>query len=88
MRICDSVKDVKLYKNRYCLAFYDKTGEYLLQLFDNVAEILSFQKKELSRYNKQMIMLYLYRALKSKEHFCTFLTGEVMRVYLIDMAEE
>lgn len=88
MRICDSIEPAKLYKNRYCLAFYDKTDESLLHLFDNVVEILSFQKKEINAKNKQIVGIELCRALRHKEHFCNFLTGKLMRVYLIDMAEE
>lgn len=77
-----------LYKRKYCLAFYDKTGEELLYIFDNVQEILAFQGRESNAYNIRLVNVELYRALKSEEHFIKFLTGDVMRVYMIDVTEK
>ena len=74
----------KFYKGEYLIVFYDKTDTQLLYVFDNVREILRFQEKELSRQNINLINVELYRALKSKEHFTRFLTGEVLRVYIIN----
>ena len=81
-------KSKKLYKDKYFIAFYDKNDERLLYTFDNVKEILKFQKKEINPYNTRLLNIELYRALKSDEHFITFLTGEVMRVYIITDKEE
>ena len=81
-------KSKKLYKDKYFIAFYDKNDERLLYTFDNVKEILNFQKKEINPYNIRLLNIELYRALKSDEHFITFLTGEVMRVYIITDKEE
>ncbi len=72
-----------LYKGKYFLVFYDKTDEELLYLFENVREILKFMGKEITRQNINIINVELYRALRSTEHFCRFLTGEVLRVYMI-----
>ena len=77
-----------LYKHRYCLEFYDEADETLLHLFDNVNEILSFQNKVSTSENKRRICLDIYRALKRQDHICTFLTGEVMRLYLADFKED
>lgn len=74
----------KFYKGSYFLAFYDKTGEELLYIFDNAREILKFQKRELTRKNVNQINVSLYRALKTETHFTTILTGKVMRVYLVE----
>ena len=82
------IKPKKLYKGKYFIVFYDKNDERLLYLFDNVKEILKFQKKEINTYNARLLNIELYRALKSDEHFITFLTGEVMRVYIITDKEE
>lgn len=76
------------YKGRYFIAFYDKTGENLLHMFDNAREILKFQGKPLTRQNVNHVNVRLYRALKTDTHFVTFLTGEVMRVYIFDENEE
>lgn len=72
-----------LYKGKYFLVFYDKTDEELLYIFENVRDILKFMGKKITRQNINLINVELYRALRSKEHFCRFLTGEVMRVYMI-----
>lgn len=71
------------YKGKYFLAFYDKTDEDLIYMFDNVRDILKFMNKPTTRQNINLINVELYRALSSKEHFCKFLTGEVLRVYII-----
>jgi hypothetical protein len=72
-----------LYKGRYFLVFYDKTDEELKYMFDNVRDILKFMGQEVTRSNVNRINVELYRALASKERFCRFLTGEVLRVYMI-----
>lgn len=77
----------KLYKGRYFIVFYDKTDTQLEYMFDNVREILKFQKREVTRQNINILNVEIYRALKSREHFVRFLTGEVLRVYIIDIEE-
>ena len=72
-----------LYKGKYFLVFYDKTDEELVYLFDNVRDILKFMGREMTRQNINAINVELYRALRSTEHFCRFLTDEVLRVYMI-----
>ena len=76
------------YKGKYFIVFYDKTGEELLYMFDNAREILQFQGKPATRQNINYINVRLYRALKTDTHFVTFLTGEVMTVYIFDIDEE
>lgn len=72
-----------LYKGRFFLVFYDKSDENLKYMFDNVRDILKFMGQEVTRLNVNRVNVELYRALLSKEHFCRFLTGEVLRVYMI-----
>lgn len=72
-----------LYKGRFFLVFYDKHDEELKYMFDNVRDILKFMGQEVTRLNVNRVNVELYRALSSKEHFCRFLTGEVLRVYMI-----
>ena len=72
-----------LYKGRFFLVFYDKHDEELKYMFDNVRDILKFMGKEVTRVNVNRVNVELYRALSSKEHFCRFLTGEMLRVYMI-----
>lgn len=76
------------YKGRYFIVFYDKTGEHVLHIFDNVREILKFQGRPITRQNVNDVNVRLYRALKSDTHFVTFLTGQVMTVYIFDINEE
>lgn len=72
-----------LYKGRFFLVFYDKSDENLKYMFDNVRDILKFMGQEVTRLNVNRVNVELYRALSSEEHFCRFLTGEVLRVYMI-----
>lgn len=76
-------KTRSLYKGSYFLVFYDKTDEDLKYMFDNVRDILKFMGKPVTRLNVNRINVELYRALSSTEHFCRFLTGEVLRIYMI-----
>lgn len=78
----------KLYKRKYFIVFYDKTDTDLKYMFDNVEEILMFQQKEITRQNKNLINVELCRALKTDSHFTRFLTGEVLRVYIIEAEGE
>lgn len=77
----------KFYKGKYFIVFYDESDEDLVYMFDNVREILKFQKKEITRQNVSLINVELYRALRTKTHLTKFLTGEVMRVYIIEREE-
>ena len=77
-----------LYKGRYFIVFYDKTDSTLLYMFDNVRDILKFMNMDITRTNVNYINVQLYRALKSDTHFTRFLTGEVLRVYIINEEEE
>lgn len=73
----------RYYKGSFFIVFYDKTDEYLRYMFDNVRDILTFMKKPITRQNVNIINNELYRALKTDEHFTRFLTGEVLRVYIV-----
>lgn len=80
--------NIKYYRGRYLIVFYDKTDELLLHMFNNVREILKFQNKKITRKNINLINVELYRALKRKDNFCKFLDGSTMRVYIIDMIDD
>ena len=79
--------NIRYYRGRYLIVFYEKTDELLLHVFNNVREILKFQKKKLTRKNINLINVELYRALKREGNFCKFLDGSSMRVYIIDMID-
>lgn len=74
----------KLYKGHYFIVFYDVHDEQLMYMFDNVREILNFMNRPLTRQNINLVNVELYRALKTNTHFTKFLTGENLRVYIID----
>lgn len=73
----------RYYKGSFFIVFYDKTDEYLMYMFDNVRDILKFMNKEVNRQNVNIVNNELYNALKTENHFTRFLTGEVLRVYII-----
>lgn len=81
-------ENIKYYRGRYLIVFYDKTDELLLHMFNNVREILKFQKKKITRKNINLVNVELYRALKREGNFCKFLDGSTMRVYIIDMIDD
>lgn len=74
----------KLYKGKYFIVFYDKTDSELLYMFDNVREILAFQNKPITRQNVNLVNVELCRALKTETRFTRFLTGEVLKVFIIE----
>lgn len=82
------MKNERLYKEKFFIVFYDKTDTNLLYMFNNVRDILKFQGKEATRRNVNLINVELYRALRSKTHFIRFLTGEMMKVFIIEEGEE
>ena len=77
----------KYYKGKYFIVFYDSLDNELKYMFDNVREIVRFQGKELTKQNLNLVQVELYRALRSKRHVTRFLTGEILRVYIIDLEE-
>lgn len=75
------------YKGKYFICFYDMNDSFRF-MFNNVREILKFKSKECSPKNIRIINVELYRALKSESHITKLLTGELMRVYIINMEDE
>lgn len=73
----------QLYKGKFFIVFYDKADMYLKYMFNNVREILTFMRKPITNTNVNLINNELYRALRTETHFVRFLTGEVLRVYII-----
>lgn len=73
----------KYYKGKFFIVFYDKDDEVLEEMFDNVRDILKYQKREVNRKNVNMINVEIYLALRRKGHFTRMLDGRLLRVYLI-----
>ena len=82
-----SQTETHLYKNKYCIVFYDITGEEFRFLFNNTKEILEFQGVKVTKDSIQKMNNNLYKVFKRgiKNNVCTFLTGEPLRIYLIDI---
>lgn len=76
------------YKGKYFIVFYSRDGEELLYMFDNIREILKFQRKEINRTNLNLINVEIYRGLKRKSREVRFLTGEIMQIYIFDIEDE
>ena len=75
------------YKGKFLIVFYDEEDENLKFMFDNVREILKYQKKEINRKNVNRINIEIYLALRKEGHFTRMLNGERLRVYLINLKE-
>ena len=78
----------KLYKGSFFIVFYDKADEEMKYMFDNVRDILMFMNRPITRKNVNIVNNELYKALKTDTHFTRFLTGEVLRVYIIKTNKE
>lgn len=79
----DRSRTRKYYKGKFFIVFYDKDDEVLEEMFDNVRDILKYQKREVNRKNVNMINVEIYLALRRKGHFTRMLDGRLLRVYLI-----
>jgi len=75
----------KYYKKRYMICFYDANDEFILYQFDNINQILRFQRKEVNKKNANYIAIQIYKSQQRKNHFCKFLNGQPMTCQLIDM---
>lgn len=78
---------IKFYKKKYNIVFYDNSDEVYLYGFNNILEICSFKQLDVTYTNCNMISVELYRALKRPKH-TTYMLGELMHVYLIDMLND
>lgn len=76
------------YKGQYLIVFYDRTGEWLLHMFNNVRDLLAFQGREMTRHNILNADKLLMRALNKENHSTRMLDGTFMKVYVIDIDDE
>lgn len=74
----------KLYKGHFFIVFYDASDEYLMYMFDNARDILTFMGAPITRNNVNKVNNNIVRALKRDTHLTRFLTGEPLRLYIID----
>lgn len=77
-----------LYKGNCFFAFYDKEGENVRYIFDNVREILKFKNLPPTRSNIINVYKNIRRAEHSENHFTMFLTGEVMTLFVYPVDDE
>lgn len=81
------MKGGKFYKGAFLIAFYDIDDNELMYLFDNVNEVLKFMKKPQTPENLQLVRTEIYRGLRRKDNFTRFLTGEILKIFLINIKE-
>lgn len=81
-------QDDKLFKGRYCIAFYDVKTEDLLHVFNNLKEIIKYNGEEITPKAYNFMKIGLYKALKREHHTTRMLGGVLMQVYLIDINED
>lgn len=81
----ESNSNKKFYKKKYCIAFYDKTGEQFIDSFDNIRDILKHRGLPTTRRNVNTLNVELYRALRKDTHFTEMLDGRtVVTVWLFE----
>lgn len=83
-----SKEDVKYFKGKYCISFYDETDDKLVALFNNIWEICRYKQLASTTTNYDLTKVELYRALKRPDHSTRMLTGDLMHVYTIDVISE
>ena len=80
--------DIKYFKGKYIIVFYDKEDERVLAMFDNIHEICRYKKMDSSPNSYNLMKVELYRALRRPDHKTLMLDGTLMHVYTIDMINE
>lgn len=80
--------DIKYFKGRYCIVFYDSQDEWCEAIFNNIKEICHYKKLGFNSKNYNLVKVELYRALKREDHSTRMLNGKLMHVYLIDTIDE
>lgn len=73
------------YKNKFYISFYDRYGERLVAIFDNIRDILKYKNIPFTQYEYNKHMIALNRALKTDSHLTFMLTGKLMTVFLVDV---
>lgn len=71
------------YKGHYLIAFYDKSGEDFIAVFNNIREILQYKKIEVSRDNVKLYAQYIYYAINNNNHNTRMLNGTAMTIWLV-----
>lgn len=71
------------YKGKYLIAFYDKTGEDFIAIFNNIRELLQYKKLDVTRENVQTYARYIYYAINQNNHNTRLLDGSTMTVWLV-----
>lgn len=72
---------MKIYKNRYIIALYDKDDE-LVTVLDNAAEFARYMS-----FSANIAWVTLNAVMNGKQK-CVYLNGRPLSVYLIDMEDE
>lgn len=73
-----------LYKGRFAIVFYDKTGEQYINSFNNIREILAFKGEEITRSSINKMNVILCKELKTDNHHTRLLDGTLMTVWLVN----
>lgn len=76
------------YKGRFLIAFYDKTGEHFINIFDNVRQLLQYKNIEITRKNVMIYSKCIYYAIAHNNHNTRLLNGKSMTVWLVDEKED
>lgn len=84
---------MRYYKGKFFFVFYEEDDETFFNCFNNVKEILTFQKQvmkknvEINQKTTRAMNIALYHALKREDHN-TRIFGKTKKVYLVDITEE
>ena len=80
--------NIKYFKGKYIIVFFDWTDEWIEAMFNNIKEICEYKKLDINPKSYNLVKIELYRALKRPNQTTRMLNGKLMHVYLIDMTDE
>lgn len=84
---------MRYYRGKFFIVFYENDDETFFRCFDNVREILKYQREEMKKdieINQKTVRtlnIALYHALRREDH-TTHMLGGTKRVYIVDTTEE
>lgn len=73
-----------MYRGKYFIAFYDKTGEEFINCFDSIVNILYYLKSPITRQEVEKMRRKVFSAVKN-DSLVYFLDGKPRKIYLIEI---
>ena len=80
--------EVRCYKGRYMIMFYDVDDDTLVYCFENTSQILHFLGVENCIENRRKISILIWKAIRRIDHKCFFMNNKELIIHLEDIRDE